>query len=159
MRVGLIIPPPEILGKFIGIIHVGKYLWVSYFERSKHFLCISLFISWFSVGKWKKHRRVIASIFSSKFLDQLYPIFNENNRKLVEKISKHVGESQPFDIWDYIISCNLNNVSRKYWINIRRSWQSYNRIVWRPCCIIEAAMGYNLNDKRTLSEFVYAMKK
>ncbi|XP_060848230.1 cytochrome P450 4C1-like isoform X1 [Rhopalosiphum padi] len=86
------------------------------------------------MGKWKKHRRVIASIFSSKFLDQLYPIFNENNKKLVEKISKHVGETQPFDIWDYIISCNLNNVS-------------------------QAAMGYNLNDQRTLSEFVFAMKK
>ncbi|KAE9533548.1 hypothetical protein AGLY_009186 [Aphis glycines] len=86
------------------------------------------------MGKWKKHRRVIASIFSSKFLDQLYPIFNENNKKLVENISKHVGETQPFDIWDYIISCNLNNVS-------------------------QAAMGYNLNDQRTLSEFVLAMKK
>uniref|UniRef100_A0A2S2QNL2 Cytochrome p450 n=1 Tax=Sipha flava TaxID=143950 RepID=A0A2S2QNL2_9HEMI len=86
------------------------------------------------IEKWRKHRRIIATIFSSKFLDQLYPIFNENNRKLVDDLANHVGETQPFDIWDSIISCNLNNVS-------------------------QAAMGYNLNDRRTLSEFVLAMKK
>lgn len=68
----------------------------------------------FTVHKWKKHRRIIATIFNSKFLDQLYPIFNENNRKLVKNISKHVNETQPFDIWNYIISCNLNNISRKF---------------------------------------------
>ncbi|VVC26885.1 Cytochrome P450,Cytochrome P450, E-class, group IV,Cytochrome P450, conserved site [Cinara cedri] len=86
------------------------------------------------MSKWKKHRRIIATIFSSKFLDQLYPIFNKNNKKLVELLSKHTNDTQPFDVWDYIISCNLNNVS-------------------------QAAMGYDRIDKRTLAEFVLAMKK
>ncbi|VVC43354.1 Cytochrome P450, E-class, group I,Cytochrome P450,Cytochrome P450, conserved site [Cinara cedri] len=87
-----------------------------------------------SMNKWKKHRRIIATIFNTKFLDQLYPIFNENNKKLIEVLSKHTNDTQPFDVWDYIISCDLNNIS-------------------------QFALDYDRIDKQTLAEYTLAMKK
>ncbi|XP_050438038.1 cytochrome P450 4C1-like [Adelges cooleyi] len=86
------------------------------------------------VDKWRRHRRVIATIFNPKFLDQLFPVFNDNNKKLVASLSKHLGESEPFNLWDYIMTCNLHNVS-------------------------QAAMGYNHIDKYNLTGFVYTLKK
>ncbi|XP_050530171.1 cytochrome P450 4C1-like [Daktulosphaira vitifoliae] len=87
-----------------------------------------------SVDKWRRHRRVIATIFNPKFLDQLFPIFNKNNKKLVENLSKHLDDAEPFDLWNYIMSCNLNNVS-------------------------QAAMGFNNFDKYNISGFVHTLKK
>ncbi|XP_050438039.1 cytochrome P450 4C1-like [Adelges cooleyi] len=81
------------------------------------------------VDKWRKHRRVIAYSFNIKFLEQLYPVFNEKHKNLVRELKRNVNSTEPFDLWDYIISTTFDT-------------------------ICHVAMDYQVNDKRKKHEFL-----
>ncbi|XP_025410296.1 cytochrome P450 4C1-like [Sipha flava] len=85
-----------------------------------------------SVDRWRKHRRIISYAFNVKFLEQLYPVFNEKNKILVENLRKNVDSTQPFDLWDYIISTTFDT-------------------------ICQTAMDYRINEKHNKTEFLDLM--
>lgn len=68
----------------------------------------------FSVDRWRKHRRIISCAFNVKFLEQLYPVFNEKNKILIKNLRKNINSTQPFDLWDYIISTTFDTICREY---------------------------------------------
>jgi len=44
----------------------------------------------------------------------LYPVFNEKNKILVKNLQKNINSTQPFDLWDYIISSTFDTICREY---------------------------------------------
>lgn len=76
-------------------------------------MCVIFYRS-LAADRWRKHRRIISYAFNVKFLDQLYPVFNEKNQILVENLRKNVNSTQPFDLWDYIISTTFDTICREY---------------------------------------------
>ncbi|CAI6354070.1 unnamed protein product [Macrosiphum euphorbiae] len=85
-----------------------------------------------SVDRWRKHRRIISYAFNVKFLEQLYPVFNEKNKILVKNLRKNINSTQPFDLWDYIISTTFDT-------------------------ICQTAMDYRINEKHNKTEFLDLM--
>ncbi|VVC26884.1 Cytochrome P450,Cytochrome P450, E-class, group IV,Cytochrome P450, conserved site [Cinara cedri] len=85
-----------------------------------------------SVDRWRKHRRVISYAFNVKFLEQLYPVFNEKNKILVKNLRKNINSTRPFDLWDYIISTTFDT-------------------------ICHTAMDYRINEKHNKTEFLNLM--
>ncbi|CAG9797889.1 unnamed protein product [Chironomus riparius] len=86
----------------------------------------------FSKGqKWFNRRRIITPTFHFKILEQFYEVFQNQNRKLIEKI-KCEPNGQPFNIFPVITSSVLN-------------------------ALIETAMGYEL--KAQDSEYLNAVKE
>lgn len=72
------------------------------------------FFLFFPVDKWRKHRRIISYAFNVKFLEQLYPVFNERNKVLIKNLRKNIDSTRPFDLWDYIISTTFDTICREY---------------------------------------------
>ncbi|XP_050530172.1 cytochrome P450 4C1-like [Daktulosphaira vitifoliae] len=62
------------------------------------------------VDKWRKHRRIISYAFNVKFLEKLYPVFNEKNRILVNDLKSKLTSSEPFDLWNNIISTTFDTI-------------------------------------------------
>ncbi|XP_054262081.1 cytochrome P450 4C1-like [Macrosteles quadrilineatus] len=59
------------------------------------------------VEKWKRNRRAITPAFNMRLLEQFIPVFNDQNRVLVEKMSKMVDLGM-FDVWDFVSPATLD---------------------------------------------------
>ncbi|RZF47741.1 hypothetical protein LSTR_LSTR006005 [Laodelphax striatellus] len=60
------------------------------------------------VDKWKKNRRAITPAFNNKLLEQFVPVFNEQNKLLVEKLAPHLNKAEQFDLFDLISPATLD---------------------------------------------------
>lgn len=66
------------------------------------------------VDKWHVNRRTITPAFNSNILRKFFPIFNEKIQVLIKSLNKELGNTQQFDLWDYIITTNNYIICRKY---------------------------------------------
>ncbi|XP_039300946.1 cytochrome P450 4V2-like, partial [Nilaparvata lugens] len=60
------------------------------------------------VDKWKKNRRAITPAFNNKLLEQFVPVFNQQNKLLVEKLAPHLNKAEQFDLFDLISPATLD---------------------------------------------------
>ncbi|XP_075233074.1 cytochrome P450 4C1-like [Lycorma delicatula] len=59
------------------------------------------------VEKWKKNRKAITPAFNNRLLENFVPVFNEQNKYLIQKLSKHVDKGT-FELFDYISAATLD---------------------------------------------------
>uniref|UniRef100_A0A2S2Q055 Cytochrome p450 n=1 Tax=Sipha flava TaxID=143950 RepID=A0A2S2Q055_9HEMI len=62
------------------------------------------------VDKWRVHRRLISPVFNANLLNQFLPVFHQKNKVLIEKLSKEIDKTQPFDLWEYIGPTTLDTI-------------------------------------------------
>lgn len=67
-----------------------------------------------SVDKWRVHRRLIGAAFNSNLIRQFYNLFIEKSEILSRNLKKEIGNTQPFDLWDYIAPTTLDMIIRKF---------------------------------------------
>lgn len=69
----------------------------------------------FSVGKWKRNRRVISPAFNPTFLFHYFlQMFNEQNVNLIGRLKKEVGTGKHFDLWPHVIQTSITTICGKY---------------------------------------------
>lgn len=68
----------------------------------------TLFVSFLTVEKWRKHRRIITPAFNMRLMENFFEIFNRKNQTLIEELKKEEGTDKHFDLWRYIASTALD---------------------------------------------------
>lgn len=63
-------------------------------------------------AKWHSRRKLITGTFHFKNLLDFLDVFNEQNRKFIQKLEKHV-EGSDFNMYEYITSLALDNICGK----------------------------------------------
>ncbi|XP_050545260.1 cytochrome P450 4C1-like isoform X3 [Daktulosphaira vitifoliae] len=87
------------------------------------------------IPKWKVNRRIISPFFNTSSINKFMSIFNKKNATFILNLQKELGDSETFDIWNYVNSVSVNS-------------------------ICEAALGYHHDAQdKNISEFIDSMKK
>lgn len=92
---------PGILTCFLILYNIKVY-------NLYYYICVIL------VDKWKVHRRLINPAFNINLLKQFLPIFYEKSLTLINNLQIEVGKTQPFDLWNYMLSTTLDMICRMY---------------------------------------------
>lgn len=75
------------------------------------------------VEKWKKQRRMLTPAFCMDNMKRLFfPIFKEKTDILIKNLNKEVGNTQPFDMLEYISEAVFSTITRKYIIELYNSY-------------------------------------
>ncbi|XP_050342336.1 cytochrome P450 4C1-like [Nymphalis io] len=61
------------------------------------------------VDIWQRRRKIIAPTFTTRLVTKFVPVFEAQNKTLVEKLKSKVGKGN-FSCWDYITSYSLDSV-------------------------------------------------
>lgn len=67
---------------------------------------IEIMCTFLTGNKWRTHRKMIAPTFHINILKSFISVFNQNSKKVVEKLRSEVGKT--FDVHDYMSTATVD---------------------------------------------------